>query len=166
MMLYSDEYGQFSACVVGGKGYSFQVDYPGYTYFVDAAYFSSDTVHRIEIALEKERLIRSEPKPERTVQVFFPMNSTEPDPAGKTRLKDLVQLLRQNPELIVEITGYADSTGSSEYNRELSRARADSIASFLQQHGVDSGVIVRISGQGMLDQSDASRRADIVLKGE
>lgn len=42
-----------------------------------------------------------------------------------------------NPDLKVEIQGYTDSTGTVEYNLELSQRRAEAVESYLEAKGVD-----------------------------
>jgi outer membrane protein OmpA-like peptidoglycan-associated protein len=52
------------------------------------------------------------------------------------RLDELVDFLKRHPERSIRITGYTDSTGSAEYNQDLSRRRALAVAYSLQDQGI------------------------------
>ena len=56
-------------------------------------------------------------------------------------LDKLVDHLKQNSALHIQVNGYTDSTGSAESNLKLSRERAQAVADYLQQHGVDQDQI-------------------------
>lgn len=58
----------------------------------------------------------------------------------ETELKRLAQAAKGTPGYIVEVTGYADSTGGAEMNTRLSESRAQSVVTFLTQQG---GVPIR-----------------------
>ena len=53
-------------------------------------------------------------------------------------LDAIVAHLKQNPELSIQVNGYTDSIGSAGLNLRLSQARADAVASFLIQQGIES----------------------------
>ncbi len=52
--------------------------------------------------------------------------------------------LKQYPDIVVEVRGYTDSTGSEPYNIKLSQRRAESVMSYLKEHGVTN----RLSAKG------------------
>jgi len=51
-------------------------------------------------------------------------------------LDQIVELLKANPNVKIEIGGHTDSVGSSSYNLRLSEARANSVRGYLIQHGI------------------------------
>lgn len=53
--------------------------------------------------------------------------------------------LEANPELIVEIHGYTDNTGSESYNLKLSQLRAESVKNWLVSMGIDA---IRLTAKG------------------
>jgi outer membrane protein OmpA-like peptidoglycan-associated protein len=77
--------------------------------------------------------------------VTFATNSYEINPALYPTLNELSTQMSQHPELVAEIRGYTDSTGSPAYNQTLSVNRAQSVASYLSQHGVSPN---RLAAQG------------------
>ena len=52
-------------------------------------------------------------------------------------LSSVSKVLTQFDKTFVEVDGFTDSTGSADYNQRLSGRRADSVAGYLDQAGVD-----------------------------
>lgn len=66
----------------------------------------------------------------------------------------------------VTVTGYASETGPAAYNKAISEERAENIAEFLEEHGVDTDHI-KVVSEGATDRfGDAAhnRRADITVE--
>ena len=53
-------------------------------------------------------------------------------------LNKLESMLRQNPQIRVEISGHTDSYGHWQYNRTLSQKRAEAVKDFLTKKGIDT----------------------------
>lgn len=70
--------------------------------------------------------------------IFFEVDKYELVEKSKTELIEVVQLLRNNPSLRVEIGGHTDDTGNEAYNQQLSLNRAGSVLNFLQSRGISS----------------------------
>lgn len=66
----------------------------------------------------------------------------------------------------VTVTGYASETGSTAYNKAISEERAENIAEYLEDHGVDTDHIKVVSGGATDRFGDAAhnRRADITVE--
>lgn len=62
-------------------------------------------------------------------------------------LAHIVTLLRQNPDLKLEIQGHTDSQGADSYNMTLSQKRAETVKSFLQLFGIQ-GERLQAKGYG------------------
>lgn len=73
--------------------------------------------------------------------VLFPFNSAELLPGGQTRLDQLAQDAQGANVDRVVLTGHADRIGSEDYNQQLSEERAQAVADYLAQKGVDSSHI-------------------------
>jgi OOP family OmpA-OmpF porin len=71
--------------------------------------------------------------------VTFATNSAVLTEASKPILDDVAQGLRQHPQLVVEVQGHTDSTGSPAYNLQLSQRRAESVRDYLISQGVAPG---------------------------
>lgn len=50
--------------------------------------------------------------------------------------KELVTLLKDNPQLIIEIGSHTDDVGSNDYNLKLSQQRAESVVKYLVEKGI------------------------------
>lgn len=80
--------------------------------------------------------------------VLFATDSAELYPGAHGNLDKLVTFLEQNPGRRVLIEGHTDNVGNSDYNRSLSQRRAESVSSYLRQHGIAS-LSLSASGIGM-----------------
>lgn len=60
-------------------------------------------------------------------------------------LEQVVEVLKANKGVKVEISGHTDAVGSASYNQRLSEARAQSVRQFLIQHGIDAS---RLTARG------------------
>ncbi len=63
--------------------------------------------------------------------IFFDFNSAKLKPESKSELEKVRLWLQENPNVKIEIAGHTDNIGSSEYNLELSRKRAESVKIYL-----------------------------------
>jgi outer membrane protein OmpA-like peptidoglycan-associated protein len=53
------------------------------------------------------------------------------------KLDKAVKVLNDHPDIKIEIGGHTDSTGSREYNLDLSRRRARSVKEYFLKKGID-----------------------------
>lgn len=51
------------------------------------------------------------------------------------------------PECPIQVEGYTDTSGSAEHNLALSRRRAEAVAAYLRQHGVNSAIRTKAYGE-------------------
>jgi outer membrane protein OmpA-like peptidoglycan-associated protein len=63
--------------------------------------------------------------------IFFDFNSSQLKDESKPELEKVVLWLKENPTVKIEIAGHTDNVGSTEYNLELSRKRAESVKIYL-----------------------------------
>jgi outer membrane protein OmpA-like peptidoglycan-associated protein len=79
-------------------------------------------------------------------RVNFEQNNAIIRPVSFPLLERLSKLLRDHPEYVhIEVQGHTDQKGSADFNRKLSKDRADSVADFLSKHGVSQA---RLSAVG------------------
>jgi outer membrane protein OmpA-like peptidoglycan-associated protein len=69
-------------------------------------------------------------------KVLFDFDKAELKPEARRQLGVVLQALREQPALQVQIVGHTDSVGSDDYNLRLSQRRAESVATYLGQQGV------------------------------
>ncbi|MBF4515420.1 OmpA family protein [Flavobacterium sp. ANB] len=72
------------------------------------------------------------------VNVYFEFNSSKPTNASLSGVDFLVKYLKNNPGKSADIIGYADEIGSSNYNTELSRKRAEAVKKVAVNAGIDA----------------------------
>lgn len=70
--------------------------------------------------------------------VNFETNSDILTPTSHAILDEAVQMLKDRPEIEVEIQGHTDSRGSDAYNQRLSERRADSVRRYLVSKGIEA----------------------------
>lgn len=79
--------------------------------------------------------------------VLFDVDKAQLNPGGQRNVSQLAGFLNQNSDRQVLIEGFTDSTGSAEYNRQLSERRANAVRDALVDEGVDARRI-RTRGYG------------------
>ncbi|MBI3635246.1 MAG: OmpA family protein, partial [Candidatus Rokubacteria bacterium] len=66
---------------------------------------------------------RHNPKVVETIEIHFAFDRADLGDEAQTALRSLLDELRTNPGLTVELMGYTDPTGTREYNVQLSQRR-------------------------------------------
>lgn len=77
--------------------------------------------------------------------VFFESSKYDLLPTSHVELQKVVDLLKNNPELNVELAGHTDNTGGKEMNQRLSENRAKAVYEYLVEKGIDAS---RLSYKG------------------
>jgi outer membrane protein OmpA-like peptidoglycan-associated protein len=94
--------------------------------------------------------------------IFFATGSSKLLAKSYKSLKDVAQILKDNPSYKVAIDGHTDNTGSDDLNQKLSETRANSVKTYLQSNGVDENRITA-TGYGetkpIADNKTAAGRA-------
>jgi len=73
--------------------------------------------------------------------VLFGFDESELTSSSKSSLNKLVTVLNEYSDTDIEVQGYTDSRGSSEYNQNLSIERASSVANYLRSNRILSSRI-------------------------
>jgi len=93
-------------------------------------------------ALCQQQFSRLEPGP-----VAFEESGTEMRASAYPVLDRVIALADACRDSTVSITGHSDSSGSEAWNRQLSLARAEAVASHLEKRGIDASRMV-VTGAG------------------
>jgi outer membrane protein OmpA-like peptidoglycan-associated protein len=67
--------------------------------------------------------------------IYFASDSAALDDAGKADLDTLSAALAGAPNYMIEVAGYASSTGTADLNQKLSEQRAEAVVNYLRQKG-------------------------------
>ena len=113
----------------------------------------------VERIVEKE-VVKEVPVPASTLEgiyeddLYFLIGKAELRPEEAFKLGRIAQILKDNPDTKVTVTGYADSgTGTDEINRTLSENRASAVVKMLENAGIPAS---RISASSTGTDKDAS----------
>ena len=87
------------------------------------------------------------------------------------QLHALLELLRKHPELVIEVHGHTDNSGSPEYNNHLSVERSKAVVSFLIESGISAkrlsyrgyGSSQPIASNDNYDGRKKNRRVEFVI---
>lgn len=74
--------------------------------------------------------------------VLFELNKSDLKAGSERNLLPLANVFKERPDQTVIIEGHTDSTGALQYNMALSKKRAELVADYLIERGVDSDVII------------------------
>jgi len=87
--------------------------------------------------------------PQETIAVNFRVNSAILSPEAKSQLDELATKALNAKGYVIEVSGYADASGSVEKNRALSTRRADAVVRYLaENHNIPLRRIVTPFGYG------------------
>lgn len=104
--------------------------------------------------------------------ILFPVNKSELNYSSKQSLSRFAEMLRSDPNLLVDIQGHTDSSGNDQINLPLSRKRAEAVKNYLVALGVPYYQFNNVVGYGsaypVADNSTAygkqqNRRVEVYL---
>jgi outer membrane protein OmpA-like peptidoglycan-associated protein len=73
--------------------------------------------------------------------LFFDLGKATLKPESEPELKRILQVMKENMALVIEISGHTDNTGSEEINNKLSLERANAVRENLLKGGIDQARI-------------------------
>jgi outer membrane protein OmpA-like peptidoglycan-associated protein len=69
--------------------------------------------------------------------IFFDFDKATLRSVSNVELRNLVNLMKRNPKMKIEISGYTDNKGNDSYNQKLSEERAKAVVNNLTTNGID-----------------------------
>jgi outer membrane protein OmpA-like peptidoglycan-associated protein/opacity protein-like surface antigen len=115
-----------------------------------------------EVVVEKEVIRETKNNQIILLGVNYEFNSNRLKPEAYPILFHTANVMKQNPELIIEIQGYTDNIGSEKANKIVSQKRAESVENYLIARGISEDRVKAI-GYGEAnpigDNKDAAGRA-------
>lgn len=82
--------------------------------------------------------------------IYFDSNKDVPKSESQSTLTELAKFLKSNPDIRFEIIGHSDSDGNENFNKDLSKRRAQSVINWLKKYGVD---ISNLKAKGLGESS-------------
>jgi outer membrane protein OmpA-like peptidoglycan-associated protein len=133
--LQTDEEGNYLITLPEGKDYAFSVNRKGYLFYSDNFSLSNnpvDSVYNKDIPLqplEAGAIIVLK-------NIFFDSKKYDLKQESVVELDKVVQLLKDNPNLKIQIAGYTDNVGLAKDNLLLSNNRAKTVVDYLVSKGI------------------------------
>ena len=96
-----------------------------------------DTVYQVNVDLQ--------PIPDKPIvlpDIYYELNKWDLRPQYQDSLMLLVNILRDNPAIVIELASHTDSRASTEYNDTLSLKRAETVVTFLTEKGVNRARLI------------------------
>jgi len=100
----------------------------------DSAYTKADETNSRLTRLWSNRNTRSQAE---TYQVLFGFDKWDLNDGAQTTLASIIKEMKENPNLTVDLQGYADPVGTYPYNVGLSQRRVESVRRFLVEKGIE-----------------------------
>ncbi len=142
--LRTDEEGNYLTTLPQGKSYAFTVNRKGYLFYSENFTMQgnvNDSALVVNIGLqplEKGSSIILK-------NIFFESKKYELQSTSFTELNKVAELLKENPALSIQISGFTDNIGKPADNLLLSVNRAKAVIIYLQSKSIDSK---RLTGKG------------------
>lgn len=99
--------------------------------------FTSDTAEE-DAEYGVDFILASITKPVVIDNIFYDFDKATLRPESKTALDEMAQLLRDNPNVTIEMASHTDRKGSDDYNLDLSHRRAKSVIDYLIEAGISA----------------------------
>jgi peptidoglycan-associated lipoprotein len=80
--------------------------------------------------------LTSTARPIELPNIFYDFDRWELRPESMAALDRLIEVLNDNPTIVIELGAHTDSRGSLDYNYDLSQKRAQSVVNYLIERGV------------------------------
>jgi outer membrane protein OmpA-like peptidoglycan-associated protein/Tol biopolymer transport system component len=134
----SNDNGEFLAVMPIGGNYLFNVTADGYLFYSENYQLSEayiNTPFLLQITLEKLKVGNNVV----LKNIFFNTNEYMLLPASVTELNTLVNLLKNNSRISIEIQGHTDDVGNEADNKKLSLLRAKAVYDYLTAQQIAPG---------------------------
>lgn len=83
-------------------------------------------------------------RPVQLTRIFFEFDKWNLTPDSEEGLRELYQVLKDNPNVVIEISAHTDYFGNDGYNISLSKRRAGSVVDYLIKSGINKERLVAV----------------------
>lgn len=127
--------GSFEMAVTPGVDYLLLATCKGYLNF-------RNNLHADSLEVEHQHVLQF-PLPSINVpvlvrNVFYEFDKADLTPESTAALDRLTNMLKENPNVTIELAAHCDYRGNDDYNLRLSQRRAESVVRYLTEHGIES----------------------------
>lgn len=127
--------GKYNLYLQKGKKYDVSVTSKGYSFQSEVYDLEKATAYETikkDMVLEPLKLNASF----RLNNLFFDFDSASLTKDSELELDRVIEMMKANATMQVEISAHTDDMGSDAYNQKLSQLRAESVVKYLTQHGI------------------------------
>jgi OmpA-OmpF porin, OOP family len=133
---------QFSFPMFDGEKYAITVEAPG---FAPAKYMLDPAEANAEKKVVKDIELSNGAAPKSTHVIghvmrlnnlIFEVGNSKIDPASYTELDLVVNMMKENPTMIIQLEGHTDYVGAAADNLKLSQRRVDSAKNYIASKGI------------------------------
>lgn len=127
--------GSFEMAVTPGVDYLLLATCKGYLNF-------RNNLHADSLEVEHQHVLQF-PLPSINVpvlvrNVFYEFDKADLTPESTAALDRLTNMLKENPNVTIELAAHCDYRGNDDYNLRLSQRRAESVVRYLTEHGIEA----------------------------
>lgn len=138
---YSDpQTGEFLVCLPRGQEYALNASAQGYLFYSKNYSVAQSEAIAADLDVKLNPITAGQTIELRNI--FFETASYGLLPASTVELEKLVQLLKVNVDMRIEVGGHTDNMGNDAANQKLSEQRANAVRSYLVSHGIEGTRIV------------------------
>jgi outer membrane protein OmpA-like peptidoglycan-associated protein len=148
MNIISDKDGYFTAPLDSGFNYNLRVTKEGYL----SAELSFNTLNVKskpgDTIIFKQKVILSKIFKDVEIvldNIYYDFDKWDIREDARPTLDSLTQILKQNPNISIELASHTDCRGNDQYNQTLSQRRAESVVQYLISKGINPG---RLTAKG------------------
>ena len=149
--------GEFMVSLPINREYALNVTYPGYTFF--SKNFNMTVAENQEaVQMDIPMVPITNDAPVLLANVFFDLGKSTLRPESSVELDKLVEFLRKNPTVKIELGGHTDTRGDDKENLKLSNDRAKAVYDYVVNKGIKAE---RMSYKGYGESKPIISDADI-----
>jgi photosynthetic reaction center cytochrome c subunit len=97
-------------------------------------------------------------------QILFELDKTELNAEARAAIAAAADAMRKDPALRVDISGFADKSGSVDHNLDLAKRRAFAVRDALAAAGAPANRVTLRKPEMVIGQDAQSRRVDLIAK--
>ncbi len=128
--------GEFMLALPTKREYALHASYPGYSFF--SKNFNMKEGDGEAVQMDVPLLPFTDDEPVRLANVFFDLNKATLRKESYVELNKLVEFLKNNKGIKIEIGGHTDSRGSDKLNQKLSEDRAKAVYDYLISKNINA----------------------------
>jgi OOP family OmpA-OmpF porin len=131
----------YSFPMFDGEKYAITVEATGFTtakYMLDPATANADRKVIKDIELSDGAPVNTHPVGQvlRLNNLIFAVGKSTIDPESYSEMDNVVNMMNDNPRMIVQLEGHTDYLGDPKENLKLSQARVEAVKSYLSSKGI------------------------------